>query len=320
MVRYEYLDTTVREKKIHPNEIFSTEQRYAKNFVNAANFRQDIQACPFCDNKREEILFEKWGLQYALCLSDWSVGLAFLPDEDLVRQYFHDSPLAAFRASKEYQDSVTRERNYIWESLIDWIEGRIGRYIGNDQYRVVDWGSKFVGWLEALQKASFIDQFWTSEPLPPIVSGKKDDDTVDVICLIDVIQRQTDPLGLISNVHQNLEPGGILLLTCRSGPGFDILTLREHSESIFPLDHISLPSPKGLKTLLQNAGFEIMELTTPGMLDVSYVKKSIENVAQEQYFQRYFFSQADQHTLERFQGFLQQNNLSSHIRCIAKKR
>ena len=110
-----------------------------------------------------------------------------------------------------------------------------------------------------------------------------------------------------------------MLLTCRSGSGFDVLTLAGESESIFPLDHICLPSPQGMTLLLEESGFQLLELTTPGLLDVQLVSRADNKIPLHQHFQRYVRQFCDEKVLERLQGFLQQNNLSSHLRVVARK-
>lgn len=320
MIRYEYFDSLIREEIVHPDKIFLKEQELARNFVQKSEMANNIFSCPFCKAHREELLFEKWGLKYAFCPSEWSVTLASLPEQEVIESYFRDSKLAQFRASKGYQDVVTKKRRDLWESLIGWIGGRVSRYIGNKKYNVADWGSKSVGWVETLQTANFVDNLCVIEPLPPIGYSEEKDEGVEIISLIDVIQRQTGPVELLSKIWKKLSPGGLLILTCRSGSGFDILTLRENSDSIFPLDHICLPSPGGIENVLGEVGFEILELTTPGMLDVKYVQTSPKGIPKEQYLQRYIFAQGDERLLERLQGFLQRNNLSSHLRCVARKK
>jgi len=186
-----------------------------------------------------------------------------------------------------------------------------------DSYRLIDWGPKISGWVEKLNDSNFISEYIVAEPLPPVHPNGYAKEA-DVILLFDVIQRYTHPDVLLSSVYKALKPGGLLLLTCRSGVGFDILTLAGESESIFPLDHISLPSPQGIKILLDNSKFEILELTTPGLLDVQLVQNAGEKIPVNQRFQRYLMTR-DEHVKERFQGFLQQNNLSSHLRVVAKK-
>lgn len=318
MVRYEYVDVSIRESDIHPDSIAKEERKLAKFVVENIPTSNEVSLCPVCHFKRDEILFEKWGQQYLLCPETWSLALASLPDEDLLYEYYHTSDLANFRASKEYQTKVSNMRKGLWDSQLEWIEGRVRRYIGMGQYIAFDWGSKFVGWAELLNGANFISECHIVEPLPPVLENDLGEEA-DLICLMDVIQRKSNPQKLLRDVNQRLRPGGILVVTCRSGSGFDILTLRERSESVFPLDHICLPSPKGMQLMLEKAGFKVLELATPGLLDVQLVKNISENIPKDQYFQRYLMDHDNELFFERLQAFLQQNNLSSHIRAVAQK-
>jgi SAM-dependent methyltransferase len=208
----------------------------------------------------------------------------------------------------------------LWESQIGWIEGRVSRYLGNKKYKVVDWGSRAVGWLEILQTSSFVHELSVREPLPPVTESMGFDGRAEIVLLIDVLQREIHPQKLLEKVAQILKPGGLLIAACRSGSGFDVLTLRESSESIFPLDHILLPSPKGMGLLFAQAGLDMLELTTPGLLDMQYVQNAGERIPNDQYFLRYILEQGDTLLLERMQGFLQRNNLSSHLRCVARRK
>jgi hypothetical protein len=200
------------------------------------------------------------------------------------------------------------------------MEGRINRYLGNEKYTVIDWGGKFVGWIEYLDTASFVEKLFIQESLPPIKDGPEHKKPVDIVCLMDVLQRVIEPHKLLERIANHLKPGGLLFATCRAGSGFDILALREHSESLFPLDHILLPSPQGMQFLLEQAGFEVMELTTPGLMDMKYIQKANEKIPKDQYFLRYIMRMGNKLFLERMQGFLQRNNLSSHLRCVAMKK
>lgn len=320
MVRYQYIDSTIREKKIHPDELFKKENKLARKIVIHNVNDQAVTICPICGNERTEILFKKWGVPYALCLNDWSVSIASQLTPEIIKDYFHNSELADFRSIKDYQELVSKERQFIWESLITWIEGRVSRYLGHTRYHTLSWGAKFVGWIKMLENSNFTQSVETIDPLPPIEESECTQEEYDIIYLMDVLQRQNRPLDFLSEVRTKLSDKGIIILTCRSGSGFDILTLRNNSKSVFPFDHLFLPSPSGLKNLLNKSGFDVLEITTPGMLDVRYVYNSYNEIPKEQYFQRYFFSQAEEPDLERLQSFLQQNNLSSHIRCIAKKK
>ncbi len=320
MIRYEFMDESITEEDIHPGLIFEEERSLARRFVKNLKTGAAIEPCPVCHAARNDILFEKWGLAYAMCPDTWSIGLAEIPESELIYKYFHDSELSRLRASSEYQHQVTQSRRELWENQVGWMEGRISRYLGNDRYSVIDWGGKHVGWIDILQTASFVEDLSAEDTLPPITQQGLSIQSADIVSLIDVLQRISNPGELLMKISKKLRSGGLLIAACRSGSGFDILTLRENSESIFPLDHIYLPSPHGLKLLLEKSGFEVLELTTPGQLDMRYLKNAMDQIPRDQFFQRYVLNNLDEKFLERMQGFLQRNNLSSHLRCVARRR
>lgn len=319
MVRYEFADETVTEKSLHPEDIYTREQELAYNFVHKIKKQETKAQCPVCDQALDEVLFEKWGYAYYLCPNDWSLSLCPGPGAEIHKKYFFDSEIARFRSSKAYQDQISQNRRDLWENLVVWIESRITRYLGTGKYDFLEWGPKNVGWLEALQTASCLENIHVKYPLPPVNDKDQNADKAHVVCLVDVLQKETSPQSLLQEVYNNLDDEGLLIITCRSGSGFDVLTLRGASKSIFPLDHIFLPSPQGLRNLLQTNGFEVLEVTTPGMLDVSYVASAENDIPTDQHFQRYLMKIADQGLYDRLQGFLQRNNLSSHLRCVARK-
>jgi hypothetical protein len=320
VIRYEFIDTAIREDDIHPDNIYKKEKKLAKAFVNDLKISKEIISCPICGTTRSEILFMKWGFQYAICPESWSLSLASLPGEDEILKYYYDSELSHFRSSQKYQNIVLEKRKDLWDRQLGWMEGRISRYLGNDKYNVIDWGGKFVGWVELLDTASFVKNLFVLESLPPIQKDENYDDTAEIVCLMEVLQREIKPLDLLKRISKKLNSGGLLIISCRAGSGFDIVTLREKSESVFPLDHIFLPSPQGMEYLLKKAGFDLLEITTPGLMDMKYIKNVCEKIPKNQFFLRYIMEKGDDLLLERMQGFLQRNNLSSHLRCIARKR
>jgi hypothetical protein len=320
VIRYEFLDLSIQKEAIHPESIFDNERDLAQKFISRIKIDPNIQNCPVCGAARDEILFKKWGIPYAICSHCWSAGLSVSPNNQIISEYFHESRLSRLRASRDYQQQVSNNRRELWERQIGWMEGRIGRYSGNSKYSVIDWGSKYVGWTEFLNTASFVETLRVEEPLPPILRQDRNRKKANIVCMMDVLQRITDPLEELKKIHRSLIPEGLLIATCRAGSGFDILTLREHSGSIFPLDHILLPSPKGMEILLEAAGFDVLEITTPGLFDMKYIQKAQAHIPMDQYFARYIIDLGDDLILERMQGFLQRNNLSSHLRCVAKRR
>jgi hypothetical protein len=74
--------------------------------------------------------------------------------------------------------------------------------------------------------------------------------------------------------------------------------------------------------LLARAGFEVLEASTPGQLDVQMVERISSNKKDVLLprFLRYFFAQRDVHVKQKLQKFIQENRLSSYLRVVARKK
>ena len=83
-----------------------------------------------------------------------------------------------------------------------------------------------------------------------------------------------DVKKVLTRIHELLEPGGYLFLTCLNSLGFDIQVLWKHSLMVCPPLHLNLFNTKSIEILLNACGFEITELTTPGKLDWEIMKNS----------------------------------------------
>jgi len=317
MLRYHFSGNLLQPEQLHPDAVFDKERRLAKEFVMDYPAGSRIDPCPVSGNQREEILFSKWGQQYAICPETWTLSLAALPHSEVLYQYFHGSSLAQYRASQEYQHMASRLRQELWQSEWDWHESKIYQYLGKASVSLAEWGAKFAGMIEMLRAARNIHTLGVIEPLPPL-SEQNADGSFDVICLYDAFQREILPAKLLQRIQSKLNSGGLLFIACRCGSGFDILTLREHSDSIFPFDHVCLPSPKAIEGLMIQEGFDVLELTTPGLLDMPIISKG--RIPRDHYFQRFLAQTLPEEQYGEFQQFLQKFLLSSHLRVVARKK
>lgn len=303
-------------ESLHPQAVYDKERRLAQNFVEEYPCSGGISPCPVSGRPRNEVLFSKWGQQYAFCPETWNLCLASMPDKQTVHAYFFESALAEYRKSEQYQGIATRLRTPLWQSQVEWIEELIYLYMYKDKVRFADWGTKFTGWPQVLADSTAISHLSICQPLPP-VAVDDDGERFDVICLQDAFQRETEPKRLIEHLNGRLHPGGLIILSCRSGTGFDVLSLRERSDSIFPYDHICLPSPGGLESLLVSSGFKLLEMTTPGLLDMQLIRNG--SLPPDQLFQRYLKESVPETEDGEIQAFLARMKLSSHLRIVARK-
>ena len=101
------------------------------------------------------------------------------------------------------------------------------------------------------------------------------DEKISVIASFEVIEHLYHPIEFIQWCRESLGENGHLLLTCPNISGFDTSILGVLSDSV-DHEHLNLFTPKSLSLLLENNGFSIEELTTPGELDVDIVREALE--------------------------------------------
>ncbi len=319
-MRYSVIDNNVKASDIHVEELYNKELDYAKEYVlSLPKDDKGTMVCPLCGEVLDEVVLEKWGMKYYLCRNTWSVILDTASlGQELIRNYFYDSKLADFRRSPEYQDTSLLFKKDSWKHTIDWVNWRVTRYKGKNKYSIINMGLKQRGFAQLLEESEIAGEVGYKNSFVS-VDTKDNLENADIICAIDTLQREQKPKEYLQMIYDMLNNGGLLLLTTRAGMGFDIVTLRGSNESIYPLDHIFLPSVEAMKCILEDIGFKVLEITTPGILDMEYIEKQKDEIPREQIFQRYLFGKEDKRLLERVQTFLQSNNLSSYMRIVAKK-
>jgi len=145
---------------------------------------------------------------------------------------------------------------------------------------------------------------------------------VSFLTSFEVIEHLFSPVEFLSAANRLLSPGGYIVFTTLTASGWDIQTLWEKSKSVSPPHHINLLTTEGLELMVKRAGFEVIEITTPGKLDVDIVKNMMDENSSiiDNKFANYLIKKRDLKTLDAFQTFLQEHRLSSHAQVIARKR
>ena len=135
----------------------------------------------------------------------------------------------------------------------------------------------------------------------------------DLVVCSEVIEHVFSPLEFADSLRKLVKKDGYCLVTGLGYEGFDILTLKEKSNSIFPPHHINFMSVNGFEKLFKRAGFSSVEVITPGKLDVDIVLNSGE----ENEFVKALASRGEEF-LQKFQDLLVEAKLSSHVWVFCK--
>src|SRR3546814_4527207 len=80
-----------------------------------------------------------------------------------------------------------------------------------------------------------------------------------------------EPRRFVEGIAARVAPGGLLVLSCPNGDGFDIEVLKERSQAV-DAEHVNLFNPRSLSALVEDAGFAVEIAHTPGRLDAEIVR------------------------------------------------
>jgi SAM-dependent methyltransferase len=122
-------------------------------------------------------------------------------------------------------------------------------------------------------------------------------------------------------VSKALRPEGYFIFSTLSMTGWDILVLRGHSNSVSPPHHINFLNPRSIELLAERNGWRVIDLFTPGELDVDIVvnfAKCNPSIELDRFAREILVS--DEKTQNAFQKFLADNRLSSHMWVVIQKK
>ena len=202
---------------------------------------------------------------------------------------------------------------------------------------IIDVGAGFGTFCEEIKKIGIFNKIIAIEPTHPLaetcrkksleviekpIEKVKFNYKVDVITSFEVIEHLYSPKEFLLACKKILTENGFIVITCPNIHGFDIITLKGLSSSI-NTEHLNYFNPNSLSKLLDNCGFEVIEMLTPGELDAELVRKSILkgefNINNQPFLKKILIDEWESYG-ETFQKFLVDNLFSSHLWIVAKNK
>jgi len=182
------------------------------------------------------------------------------------------------------------------------------------QFRAIDPGSKAI---EKCREKGFEVYQTTAE------QAEEWQDWADLVVSFEVLEHAYDPLQFVTSAMRFLAPNGVVLMTTLNHEGADLRLLREHSGQVLPPLHINFLSVTGFRNLFARAGFSEIEIQTPGRLDVDILTNALKEGVLEREelapFLDWLIYKADKDIRQKFQSFLADSGMSSHIWIWARK-
>lgn len=321
---YEYTEQSYSGMHLQDYLLRDKEIDIAKRFSEKYGHRGTwTENCPVCGRHAGKYFFTKWKVDYLYCKECASIYASC--DHGLVKRYQKEEELLDLRRSSVFQEEITKRRMERWKEFLEWMQIRAFRFLGrNKGLAIADIGNRYRDYVKLIRESELCGAY---RLVDSILEGMEGLDTgtenmekgqADLVFYFDRMQQETALKERLSGISEWLGKDGLLVLETRAGSGFDILTLKEHNRKIYPYEHVVLPSVRGLVHLLEENNFRVLEITTPGVMDVHYVMEA-KNLLDDSGLFVKFLMEADDSVLQEFQRFLQKNGMSSFVRVIAAK-
>ena len=315
------------EQVLYQREIDGTAffNKYHEDFVEVG--------CPAC-GKEGIPVFTKYGFSHKSCPSCRTLFCSPRPVDRLISLYY-----TSYKAPELWTQlllKADRQRKILQHApRVDKIVTEIRRIRVGSGGIALDIGAGSGAFSSCLNRTGFFNDTIALDISDSCVDACKscgltakkgtiadiETESVDFICMNDLIEHVFDPLALLWECRRVLRSKGIISIATPNGEGFDFKILKEKTKNITPPEHINYFNPDSMAILLKRAGFLPVSIETPGILDVEIVKKEQEAgfpLADKNEYLSHLFEQ-DEMVLKNFQHFISDNRLSSHMLAIAQK-
>jgi SAM-dependent methyltransferase len=323
----------MKEHDIRPRKIFEEYLRLAEKDTRtffAKAFRHKL-ACPAC-GIAGKFVFKKSGFSYAECPKCLTLYVNPRPGRNAFAKYYIDSPSTRYWATTFYKKTEKARREMIWKPKAALIKASITRF--SRVKEIVDIGGGYGTFAEEIARITELPVtiIEPSKHLAAVCRRKgfrviekflEDVDRQDMgggkrcFTSFELFEHLYDPGDFLERLNALMTPGDLFIFTTLSGTGIDIRVLWEHSKAIFPPHHLNFFNPRSVGVLLESRGFEPVEITTPGKLDVNIIENDMRYVADR--FWQTFFGMASEEDKQDLQEYVSTHLLSSHMLVICRK-
>lgn len=330
---------SMRESDIRPKVLFDEfSVRLRRDAARLAKKRAEFVEvqCGFCARSRRDLAFEKEGFAYCRCLDCGSLFVSPRPTIELLREYMDTSEAVAFWSSHFYRETAAARRAQMFRPRARVCREIADRHLGDRALRFADVGAGYGLFLSELREAAPSWSLTAIEPdarlagicreqgfetverwVEDIADRELD---VDFVSAFEVLEHVYDPIAFMTACRRLLRPGGYALVTTLTISGFDLQILGHRSRSITPPQHLNFPAVSAVPAMAAHAGLEVIDVSTPGILDVDIVRNIVQAdpAVEVPAFVRMLVN-AGEETRQSFQAFLVAQRMSSHVRCLLRR-
>tara|TARA_B110000014_G_scaffold246167_1_gene218673 strand:+ start:634 stop:1605 length:972 start_codon:yes stop_codon:yes gene_type:complete len=323
----------MKEIEIRPKKIFdkfvSLATQDVKKFFNK---KKKLIKCVAC-NKNGKFSFKKNGFSYCLCQNCKTLFVNPRPNEIDFSNYYQKSSSIKFLANNLYKKTQKLRRKKIWKPKAKIIAEKLKKNKFKN-FNYVDIGGGYGIFAEEISKYTK-KKVTVIEPSPYMAEEcrkkklnvvekflekvEKNDLPNNKKCFtsFELFEHLHNPSKFIRKLSKLMNKNDIFIFTTLSSTGLDISTLWKNSIAVSPPYHINFLNPQSVYIFLQRHGFKIIDITTPGKIDIEILENN-KNLITDKFWKN-FLDTATQSEKSKMQDLISNLNLSSHMMVICKK-
>ncbi|HQT26161.1 MAG TPA: class I SAM-dependent methyltransferase [Burkholderiales bacterium] len=324
----------MKEEEIRPKKIFDEYLQLAQKDTEIyfAGAQRGRIACPACGGA-SDFAFEKHGFAYEQCPACRTLFVNPRPEAAAFSRYYTESPSSKYWATTFYKETAEARREKLWKPKAGMVGDILGKY-GASEHSIVDIGGGYGLFAEEMQ-------FLSKKPVTVIEPGpslaaicrEKSLNVVEkfleqvgpedlpeggkAFVSFELFEHLHDPSIFLSHLKGLMQSGDLFVFTTLSGTGLDIQVLWEESKSVSPPHHLNFLNPHSVGILLGRLGLEMLEVSTPGKLDIDIVGNNLPHIKDR--FWRTFMSLASDETAAKWQDLIASSGWSSHMMVVCRK-
>ena len=324
----------MKEQEIRPYSIFDEYLRLSNEdikyyFSDAALIYSN---CPSCDMPGERA-FVKSNFNYECCPECNTLYVNPRPIAEAFNRFYQEAPSSKYWATTFYKKTADARREKLWKPKAKMVHSTLDKFNALSA-SVVDIGGGYGIFAEEYEKISN-QSVLIIEPGPKLASicRQRNLEVVEkflediqpsdlpnnsrVFVSFELFEHLYSPRDFLTHLFSIMNSGDIFLFTTLSGTGLDIQILWEDSKSVNPPHHLNFFNPLSVKILLKKIGFEVLEVSTPGKLDIDILNNNRSIIKDR--FWKFFLKHSTEEILDEWQNMVSNAGLSSHMMTICRK-
>jgi SAM-dependent methyltransferase len=292
--------------------------------------------CPACAADDPEPWFEKFSFGYARCRSCGTIYMNPRPSPEVMASYYDASENYRYWAEHIFKASEAVRLEKLHRPRLERILGYCERF-AIPRETLLEVGPGFGTFAALAQESGFFKRVVVVERTPEMAAACRERglDVIEapleavagrippaeVVAAFEVVEHLFAPRDFFTASARLLAPGGLLVVTCPNGEGFDIATLGAESPAVDP-EHVNFFNPRSLAQLAEQSGVEPIAVETPGRLDAEFVRDAALagriDLSGQPFLKRILMDEWNR-LGDPFQRFLAAEGLSSHMWLAARR-